>query len=49
MKTGIYIKTQRNFYVSLLSKTKGNYFKNGKMEDITNNQKFWKTIWPYWH
>lgn len=24
-----------------------NYFKSVKMEDITNNNKFWKTIRPY--
>ena len=40
-------KKQRNFCVSLLRKTKRNYFKNVKMQDITDNEKFWKTIRPY--
>ena len=40
-------KTQRNFCVSLLTKTQKNYFKNVKMQDITNDKKFWKTIRPY--
>ena len=40
-------KDQRNFCVSLLRKTKRNYFKNVKMKDITDNKKFWKTIRPY--
>ena len=40
-KTGIYIKKQRDFWVSHLRKTKRNYFK------ITDNKKFWKTIWPF--
>ena len=33
--------------VSLLRKTKRNYFKNVKIQDITDNKKFWKTIRPY--
>ena len=40
-------KKQRSFCVSLLRKTKRNYFKNAKMQDITDNKKFWKTIPPY--
>ena len=40
-------KKQRNFCVILLRKTKRNYFKNLKMQDITDNKKFWKTIQPY--
>ena len=24
-----------------------NYFKNVKMQDVTDNKKFWKTIRPY--
>ena len=40
-------KKQRNFCVSLLRKTKRNYFKNVKIQDITDNKKFWKTIRPY--
>ena len=40
-------KRQRIFCVSLLRKTKSNYFKNVKMQDITDNKKSWKTIRPY--
>ena len=40
-------KKQRNFCVSLLRKTKRNYFKNVKIRDVTDNKKFWKTIRPY--
>ena len=40
-------KKQRNFCVSLLRKTKRNYFKNVKIQYITDNKKFWKTIPPY--
>ena len=32
-------KKQRNFCVNLLRKTKRNYFKNVKMQDITDNKK----------
>ena len=46
MKTGIQIKKQSNFCVSLLRKTKRNYFKNVKIENMTHNKKFWKTIEP---
>ena len=38
---------ERNFCVSFLRKTKRNCFKNVKMQDITDNKKFWKTIPPY--
>ena len=40
-------KKQRNFCVSLLRKTKRNYFKNVKIQDITNNIKFSKKIRSY--
>ena len=40
-------KEQRNFCESFLRKTKRNYFKNVKIQDITDNEKFWKTIRPY--
>ena len=40
-------KKQRNFCVNLLRKTKRNYFKNVRMQDIRDNKKFWKTIRPY--
>ena len=39
-------KKQSNFCVSLLRKTKRNYFKNVKIENMTHNKKFWKTIEP---
>ena len=38
---------QRNFRVSLLRKAKRNYFKNVKMQVITDNKKFWKTVRSY--
>ena len=40
-------KKQRNFCASLLSKTKKNYFKNVKIQDIADNKKFWEAIRPY--
>ena len=40
-------KKQRNFCVSLLRKTKRNYFKNVKIQDVTDNKKSRKTIRPY--
>ena len=40
-------KKQRNFCLNLLRKTKRNYFKNVKIQGITDNKKFWKTIRPY--
>ena len=30
-----------------LRKTKRNYFKNAKIQDVTNNKQFWKTIRLY--
>ena len=38
---------QRDFCVSFLRKKKKNYFKNVKIQDITDNTKFCKTIRPY--
>ena len=40
-------KKQRNFSVSLLRKTKMNYFKNVKIQYKTDNKNFWKSIRPY--
>ena len=37
-------KKQINFCLSPLRRTKRHYFKNVKMQDITDNKKFWKTI-----
>ena len=35
---------QRNYCVSLLRKSKRNYYSNLNVKDITNNKNFWKTI-----
>ena len=40
-------KKQRNFCYDLLRKTKTEYFKNLKVEDLSDNRKIWKTIKPY--
>ena len=40
-------KTQRNYCVSLLRKTKQHYFKNLNLNDVTDNKTFWRTIKPY--
>ena len=37
---------QRNWCVSLLRKEKKKYFANLNEKDITDNEKFWKTIKP---
>ena len=42
-----FYKKQRDFCVSLLRKSKRNYFKNVKMHDIKDNKIFRKTIRPY--
>ena len=42
-----YYKKQRNFCVNLLRKTKRNYLKNVKIQDVTDNKKFWRIIRPY--
>ena len=38
---------QRNKSVSLLRKTKMNYYGNLNQKGITNNKKFWKTAKPF--
>ena len=38
---------QRNKCVSLLKKTKINYYGNLNVKDITNNKKIWKTVKPF--
>ena len=38
---------QRNKCVSLLRKTKINYYGNLNEKDITDNKKFWKTVKPF--
>ena len=40
-------KKQRNFCVSLLRKTKKDYFNNLNIKNITDSKAFWKTIKPY--
>ena len=40
-------KKQRNFCVTLLGKTKTDYFQNLNIRDLSDNRKFWKTIKPY--
>ena len=42
-------KTQRNYCVSLLRKTKQQYFKNLNLNDVTGNKTFWRTIKPYFN
>ena len=39
-------KNQRNICVSLTRKSKTQYFNNTAVENVTDNQKFWKTIRP---
>ena len=40
-------KKQHNFSVNLSRKTKKEYFENINVKDINDNQKFWKTIKPF--
>ena len=40
-------KKQRTFCVSLLRKTKKDYFNDLNIKNITYNKTFWKTIKPY--
>ena len=42
-------KIQRNYCVSLLRKTKQQYFKNLNLNDVTGNKTFWRTIKPYFN
>ena len=37
---------QRNYWVSLLRKTKTNYHANLNEKDLTDNKQFWRTIKP---
>ena len=41
----VFVK-QRNYCVSLLRKSKRNYYSNLNVKNITDNKKFWKTIKP---
>ena len=38
---------QRNFCVTLLRRTKKEYFQNLNVKDLSDNKKFWKAIKPY--
>ena len=40
-------KKQRNFCVTLLRRTKKEYFQNLNVKDLSDNKKFWKIIKPY--
>ena len=42
-------KIQRNYCVSLLRKTKQQYFKNLNLNDVTGNKTFWRTIKAYFN
>ena len=42
-------KTQQNYCVSLLEKTKQQYFKNLNLNGVTNNKNFWRSIKPYFN
>ena len=37
---------QRNYCVSLLRKTKTNYYANLNEKDLTDNKQFWRTVTP---
>ena len=37
---------QRNYCVSLLRKTKTNYYANSNEKDLTDNKQFWQTVKP---
>ena len=39
-------KTQRNFCVKLLRKTKSDYYRNLDLGDLADNRKFWRTVKP---
>ena len=40
-------KKQRNFCVTVLRRTKKEYFQNLNVKDLSDNKKFWKIIKPY--
>ena len=42
-------KTQRNYCVNLLRKTKQQYYKNLNLNEVTDNRTFWQTIKPYFN
>ena len=46
-ETRLFYTQQRNKCVSLLIKTKINYYGNLNVKDITDNKKFWKAVKPF--
>ena len=42
-------QSKHNYCVSLLRKSKRNYYSNLNVKDITDNKKFWKTIKPLFY
>ena len=42
-------KTQRNYCVNLLRKSKKQYFSNINVSDATDNKSFWKPVKPYFN
>ena len=40
-------KTQTNYGVNLLRKSKKQYFSNINISDVTDNKSFWKSVKPY--
>ena len=47
MKTGLFIKKQRNHCLTLLTKTKKTYFEKLNIKEIGHNKTYWKTAQPY--
>ena len=41
-----YVKQRRNYCVSLLRKTKKDYYANLNVKDIVDNKQFWRTVKP---
>ena len=40
-------KTQRNYSVNLICKTKKQYYKSLDIKEVTDNKKFWKSVKSY--
>ena len=45
-KNKIYYNKQRNLCVTLLRKSKREYYQNLSVENICDNKKFWKVVKP---
>ena len=39
--------SQQNYFVSLLKKTKKNYYNSLNEKDVSDNKTFWKTVKPF--